>query len=89
MVGSPIATRIKAFVKAVKTSLSEVQELEDLADSIDSDFTREKDRIKKLNSGSEKDEKDSHNKTRAKRAPQRSPSKAKIGRLWPRIVACK
>ena len=70
---SPIA-RIKAFVKAVKTSLSEVQELEDLADSIDSDFTREKDRIKKLNSGSEKDEKDSHNKTRAKRAPQRQKS---------------
>lgn len=74
LVGSPIATRIKAFVKAVKTSLSEVQELEDLADSIDSDFTREKDRIKKLNSGSEKDEKDSHNKTRAKRAPQRQKS---------------
>lgn len=70
---SPIA-RMKAFVKAVKKSLGGVQELEDLADSIDSDFTREKDRIKKLNSGSEKDEKDSHNKRRAKRAPQRQKS---------------
>ncbi|MFS8962342.1 hypothetical protein NYF20_04025 [Lactobacillus delbrueckii] len=66
--------RMKAFIKAAKKSLGGVQELEDLADSIDSDFTREKDRIKKLNSGSEKDEKDSHNKTRAKRAPQRQKS---------------
>ena len=71
--GSPIA-RVKAFVKAVKASLSGVQELEDLADSIDSDFTREKNRIKKLNSHDT--EKDSSEKTKPKR-PQRQQSRQK------------
>ncbi len=65
---SPIA-RMKAFVKAVKKSLGGVQELEDLADSIDSDLTAEKERLKKLNNDSK--EKTSSPSTRAKSAPQR------------------
>lgn len=68
---SPIA-RMKAFVKAVKVSLGGVQELESLADSIDSDLTREKERLKKLNNNSNDDkEKTSSPSTGAKRAPQR------------------
>ena len=68
---SPIA-RMKAFVKAVKKSLGGVQELEDLADSIDSDLTAEKERLKKLNNDSK--EKTSSPSTRAKSAPQRQKS---------------
>ena len=69
--GSPMA-RVKSFVKAVKTSLGGVQELEDLADSIDSDLTaeKEKERLKKLNTDS-KEKTSSSPSTRAKRAPQR------------------
>lgn len=68
---NPIA-RMKAFVKAVKASLGGVQELESLADSIDSDLTREKERLKKLNNNSNDDkEKTSSPSTGVKRAPQR------------------
>lgn len=79
--GSPIA-RVKAFVKAIKTSLSGVQELEDLADSIDSDFTLEKNRIKKLNSRDT--EKDSSEKTKPKR-PQRQQSRQKSADYGPEL----
>lgn len=78
---SPIA-RLKAFVKAVKASLSGVQELEDLADSIDSDFTREKERIKNLNSRDT--EKDSSEKTKPKR-PQRQQSRQKSADYGPEL----
>lgn len=64
---SPVA-RMKAFVKAAKKALGGVQELEDLADSIDSERTAENERLKKLNTDKEKTSSPS---TRAKRAPQR------------------